>query len=132
VVEREVERRELAARKPAGLRGIVAPARFPADGDRIVENRDRVPPRIPPRVGVDASNAPDAYLDARFLAHLPAARLLGRLSHLAEASRQGPASPERRPTAADEEDPATPIAGPGVDRELRCFRSAATGHGRPL
>ena len=131
MVEREVELPELAPRKPAGLGGIVAPAGFPSNGDRVIKNRDRVPPRITLRIGVDAADAPDSNLDARLFAHFPAARLLRRLSHLAEASRKRPESLERRPAPADEEDAAAPVPGPGVDRELRTFRSAATGHVRP-
>jgi len=130
VVEGEVELHEVAAREPSSLGGVVAPLRFPPDGNRVVENADRVPARIPLRIGVDPADAADANLDARLLPDLSRARLLRPFAHLAEAARKGPPSLERRPSPTNEQNPAAAIPGPGVDGELRTLGRAPTGHGR--
>jgi hypothetical protein len=130
VIEGEIELHEISAREPSSLGGVVAAARFPPDGNRVVENADRVPARIPPRIGVDPADAADTNLDARLLPDLPRARLLRRLAHLAEAARKGPLSLERRASPSDEQNPAAAVPGPRVDGELRTLRRGPTGHGR--
>ncbi len=130
VVEGEVELREVAAREPSSLGGVVAAPRFAPDRDRVVENGDRVPARIPLRIGVDPADAADANLDARLLPDLPRARLLRRFAHFAESTRKSPPSSVRRPSATNEKNPAASVPGPRVDRQLRTFGRAPPGHGR--
>jgi hypothetical protein len=131
VVEREIELQEFAAREPTGVGGIVAAARFPPGGNRVVENADRVPARIPLRIGVDPADAADSNLDARLLPNLSRARLFRRFAHFAEAARKRPLSLERRSSPANEQDSAAAIPGPGVDGELRTPGGPPTDHGRP-
>jgi hypothetical protein len=130
VVEGELELHEAAAREPSSLGGVVAALRIPPDGNRVVENADRVPARIPLRIGVHPADAADANLDARLLPDLPLTRLLRRFTHLAEAARKGPLSLERRSSPTNEQNPAAAITGPRVDGELRTLRRAPTGHSR--
>ena len=86
--------------------------------------------RIPFRIGVDSPDAADSNLDAGFLADLPSARLLRRFAHFAEAARKRPLPLERRPSPANEQNPAAVVPGPGVHGEPRTPGRPPTGHGR--
>ena len=130
VIESEVELREFAAREPAGFGRIVAAARCPSDGNRVVENADRMTSRIPFRIGVDPPDASDPNVHAGLLADFPGARLLRRFAHFAKTARKRPLPLERRPPPANEQNPSAAIPRPGVHGEPWTPGRPPTAHGR--
>lgn len=105
MIEGEVDAEKLGAGEPSRLRGVVATAERPADGLRLVENAHRMSARIAFRIRIHAEKLADPHLDAGFLEGLTRARLLRRLSPLAEPTRKRPAAPEGLAATPHEDNP---------------------------
>ena len=138
MIEREIECPELFSGEPARVGGVVSSADGPADRSHVVEDAHRVSARVASRIRIDAEDLSDRaalqqgvrYLEAGLFQDFPGAGFLGRLAPLRESARQRPLSPERRASAADEEDPPATVADPGVDGQPRRLRKASPLQGR--
>ena len=130
MIEREIECPELFSGEPARVGGVVSSADGPADRSHVVEDAHRVSARVASRIRIDAEDLSDPRLEAGLFHDFPGAGFLGRLAPLRESARQRPLSPERRASAADEEDPPATVADPGVDGQPRRLRKASPLQGR--
>ncbi len=101
---------------PLGKRCVIASARRAVRSPDSEDDRHRVLPRVPLRVGPNADQGGDPAPEPGLLPELSQDRLFHRLADLDEPARQGPFSPEGRVSATDQKD-SSPTDPDGIDRE---------------